>query len=99
MPRPLRSGRHIPAATATTGVPLSFAASVATVAAADLIHIWRPGCRVDPGQLRLIRMRYWGFDGRPRTGRVVVNAVVFNSVIAFCGEVAGRDRRTISTSR
>jgi hypothetical protein len=69
-----------PATTATTIQPPSFAASAVT--AADLVHTWRPGCPVDPGQLRLIRLTYWGFDGQPHPGSIVVNVVVVNSVIA-----------------
>ena len=31
----------------------------------------------------MIRLDYWGFDGRPHQGTIVVNAVVVNSVIVF----------------
>ena len=33
---------------------------------------WRPGCPVALGELRLVRVTHWGFDGRVRTGRLVV---------------------------
>jgi hypothetical protein len=53
-----------------------------TVTAAQLSHTWRPGCPVGPDQLRVIHLDYWGFDGRPHPGSIVVNATVANSVIA-----------------
>jgi hypothetical protein len=34
---------------------------------------WRPGCPVGFGDLRLLRVRHWGFDGRVHYGRLVVN--------------------------
>lgn len=33
---------------------------------------WRPGCPVPLRDLRLVRVRYHGFDGRVHTGRLVV---------------------------
>lgn len=34
---------------------------------------WRPGCPVTLRELRLVTARHWGFDGRVRTGRLVVH--------------------------
>jgi D-alanyl-D-alanine carboxypeptidase len=34
---------------------------------------WRPGCPVALRDLRLLTVSHWGFDGRRRTGRVVVH--------------------------
>ena len=34
-----------------------------------------------PSQLRLLHLRYVGFDGRSRVGTMVVNATVVTSVI------------------
>jgi D-alanyl-D-alanine carboxypeptidase len=34
---------------------------------------WRPGCPVGLDDLRLITLSYWGFDGRPHTGSMVVH--------------------------
>ncbi|MFN8215835.1 MAG: M15 family metallopeptidase [Solirubrobacterales bacterium] len=34
---------------------------------------WHPGCPVGLNRLRLLSVRYWGFDGRPHDGRLVVN--------------------------
>jgi hypothetical protein len=68
----------MPAPTTTT-VP-AFTSSVSTVTAAELGNTWRAGCPVDPTQLRTIQMEYWGFDGQPHTGSMVVNASVVDSV-------------------
>jgi hypothetical protein len=35
---------------------------------------WHPGCPVPLAGLRLLRIGYWGFDGRPRVGRMIVAA-------------------------
>ena len=35
---------------------------------------WRPGCPVPLASLRLMRLSYWGFDGRVHHGELVVNA-------------------------
>ncbi|HVA29709.1 MAG TPA: M15 family metallopeptidase [Gaiellaceae bacterium] len=56
--------------------PPPYAAKVEHVTRADLRFSWRPGCPVTPSQLRRIRLPYWGFDGAPHTGRIVVNAAV-----------------------
>ena len=34
---------------------------------------WRPGCPVGLGDLRQLTVSHWGFDGRRRTGRLVVH--------------------------
>jgi hypothetical protein len=34
---------------------------------------WRPGCPVPLWNLRLIRLRYWGFDGQAHRGQLVVH--------------------------
>jgi hypothetical protein len=51
-----------------------FTHTVSRVAAAQLPYSWRAGCPVAPSQLRRLRVAYWGFDGRARTGTLVVNA-------------------------
>ena len=59
-------------AAAATPAP-DFSASAAPVRWSDVRFSWRPGCPVAPPQLRLVRVSYWGFDGRPHTGSLVVN--------------------------
>ena len=46
---------------------------------------WRPGCPVAPERLRLLRMSFWGFDGRPHTGRMVVRDDVADDVVGVFG--------------
>ena len=42
---------------------------------------YRAGCPVGPDQLRMLHMSYWGFDGQPHAGSMVVNAAVTQSVL------------------
>ena len=35
---------------------------------------WYAGCPVPLGQLRVLTVSYWGFDAKPHTGQLVVNA-------------------------
>jgi len=65
---------------ALPAAPPPFAARVERVTAADLGASWHRGCPVAPPQLRLIRLRYFGFDGRPHLGGLVVNASVVRDV-------------------
>ena len=41
---------------------------------------WRPNCPVPLSGLRLVSLTYWGWDGKPHTGRLVVNARVVPQV-------------------
>ena len=41
---------------------------------------WRPGCPVPLWDLRLIRLRYWGFDRQAHRGRLVVHRDVAEKV-------------------
>lgn len=42
-----------------------------------------------PARLRSIRLRHWGFDGRPRTGFLVVDAAVTSDVVAVFRRLYG----------
>ena len=42
---------------------------------------WHPGCPVSISQLRLVTVRYRGFDGNAHTGGIVVNADVAANVV------------------
>ena len=42
---------------------------------------WRPGCPVHLRHLRLLRLTHWGFDGRRRTGRLVVHRDVARDLV------------------
>jgi hypothetical protein len=43
---------------------------------------WRPGCPVPLRELRLLTLRYWGFDGRVHQGPMVVNQAVAGQVVS-----------------
>jgi len=58
-----------------------YVATVQHVTSADLPYSWHRGCPVGPAQLRRIRLRYLGFDGRSHLGRLVVNERVVPQVI------------------
>ncbi|HZD39011.1 MAG TPA: M15 family metallopeptidase [Actinomycetes bacterium] len=47
---------------------------------------WQPGCPVPLRDLRLLALRYWGFDGKVHEGPMVVNRAV-------AGQVTGVFRR------
>jgi hypothetical protein len=51
-----------------------FTHTVSQVTRAQLPYSWHPGCPVAPSQLRRLRLAYWGFDGRARTGTLIANA-------------------------
>jgi hypothetical protein len=42
---------------------------------------WRPGCPVGLDSLRVLTVRYRGFDGRPKTGRLIVHEDVAADVL------------------
>lgn len=42
---------------------------------------YHAGCPVPLAELRYLRLSYWGFDGRPHTGEMVVSARVAQDVV------------------
>jgi hypothetical protein len=64
--------------------------SVSRVTASDLRWSYHPGCPVSPSQLRLVQLAYWGFDGRPHTGALVVSASVVPAVEQIFGRLYTR---------
>jgi hypothetical protein len=42
---------------------------------------WRPGCPVGLRDLRLLRLSHWGFDGKTRTGRLIVHRDVARELV------------------
>jgi D-alanyl-D-alanine carboxypeptidase len=42
---------------------------------------WKPGCPVGLDALRVVRMRFWGFDGHAHMGRLIVNADVAKGTV------------------
>ena len=65
----------------------AFAERVSTVTAADLPSSYHAGCPVGPAQLRALHMSYWGFDDRPHTGTMIVNAAVVDAVLTVFGRL------------
>ena len=55
--------------------------SVAPVTAERLGASHRADCPVGVADLRLVRLSHWGFDGRPRTGELVVAAAQAGAVV------------------
>jgi hypothetical protein len=62
-------------------VPPPFVARIERVTAAQLPYSWHPGCPVGPAQLRRVRLRYLGFDGKAHFGQLIVNARVTGDVV------------------
>jgi D-alanyl-D-alanine carboxypeptidase len=70
---------------ALPAAPPPFVARVEHVTAAELGASWHRGCPVPPAQLRLVRLRYFGFDGKPHLGALVVNSTVVSDVARVFG--------------
>lgn len=64
-----------PPASSASAPPVTAATEAVTepVTVADLGASWRPGCPVEPAQLRRIRLRYMGFDGQTHQGELIVH--------------------------
>jgi len=77
-----------PAAAAPT-----FSAGVTPLSAAMRAQMtgvsWHPGCPVSLGDLRLVRVRYWGFDGRAHLGRLVVNRDAASAIVTVMRTLYG----------
>jgi hypothetical protein len=48
---------------------------------------WRAGCPVALRDLRLLTLSHWGFDGRSRTGRLIVHRDVASVLVAVFREL------------
>ena len=75
-----------PSVTTTTepAVGDEFTGTVASIDAATAARMrssWRTGCPVPLQDLRLLAIRHWGFDGRPRAGELVVHADAADAMI------------------
>ncbi|MGP8162249.1 MAG: M15 family metallopeptidase [Acidimicrobiales bacterium] len=64
-----------------------YTATVSAVTRSTVPYSWRPGCPVAPSQLRLLHLRYFGFDGRSHVGEMIVNASVVDDVITVFGRL------------
>ncbi len=71
-----------PTATPTgPDAPAPFTAAIAAAPAGRMTSSWRPGCPVALDELRLLTVSYWGFDGAPHTGELVVAESVASDVV------------------
>ena len=71
------------AASPPSAPPAPPAATVQPVTAAELGTTWRPGCPVEPGQLRRVDVDYVGFDGQTHRGELIVHEDLVPEVIAI----------------
>jgi len=62
------------------GAVPAFEATIEPVRWADLRGSYRAGCPIGPAQLRTVVVTYWGFDAKPRVGRIVVSRRVAPSI-------------------
>jgi hypothetical protein len=69
-------------ASPAAGAAPAFTGRVEPVRWADLRFSYRTGCPVGPSQLRTVFVSHWGFDGKPRVGRVVVAKRLAPKVLA-----------------
>jgi hypothetical protein len=67
----------------STSQPNPETAAVHTVTADELGASWRPGCPVDPAQLRRVEVPYVGFDGQQHRGELVLHQDVVPEVITI----------------
>jgi hypothetical protein len=67
----------------TVSAPVTSPAAVTSqpVTAAELGATWRPGCPVEPAELRRIHVDYLGFDGTMHRGELIVNQGVAQEVV------------------
>ena len=65
------------------GRPERFSAAVTVIGPATRAHMvsWRPGCPVPVEELRVVHLTYWGFDGAPHRGELVVNRRAADAVV------------------
>jgi hypothetical protein len=72
------------AGSATTA-PMAFRGTVERIDPAQAKRMtgvsWRPGCPVGLRDLRLLRLSHWGFDGKARTGRLIVHREVARDLV------------------
>lgn len=64
-----------------------FESTVEPVTVERLGVTWRPGCPVEPTDLRLVTVTYATFDGGAATGELVLNEQVVDDVVAAFAEL------------
>ena len=69
-------------APSAVGAAPAFTGTVERVRWADLRFSYRAGCPVGPSELRAVAVSYWGFDGTPHVGRIVVAKAVAPGLVS-----------------
>jgi hypothetical protein len=83
-PRPEARPPLPSAASPPAGVPSAPAdPTVDPVTVAELGASWRPGCPVEPDQLRRVDVNHIGFDGRTHRGQLIVHEDLVSQVITI----------------
>ncbi|WP_431924322.1 M15 family metallopeptidase [Amycolatopsis tucumanensis] len=64
-------------------------ASTVSAVPADVLarSTWQPACPVAASALRYLTMSFWGFDGKPHTGEMLVGASVAEEVTRVFGQL------------
>ena len=70
-------------ASSPSAPPAPPGATVESVTAAELGATWRPGCPVEPEQLRRVNVNHIGFDGQTHRGELIVHEDLVPDVIAI----------------
>jgi D-alanyl-D-alanine carboxypeptidase len=79
-PRPVAGPSPSAAAPSAAGAPL---VTVQPVTAEELGASWRPGCPVEPAQLRRVDVEHIGFDGQTHHGELIVHQDLVPEVIVI----------------
>lgn len=76
-------GAALVAAAPGATAPPQYSATVSVVPAKlrATMTSWRAGCPVGLGDLRLVTLTHWGFDARPRRGRLIVHRDVAPAIV------------------
>lgn len=72
-----------PAISPTSPSASTPAPTVHPITAAELGASWRPGCPVEPAQLRRVDVNHIGFDGQTHRGELIVHKDVASQVITI----------------
>jgi hypothetical protein len=84
-PPPLVAGpsSSATASSAATAPPAPAGGTVQPVNAAELGASWRPGCPVEPAQLRRVGIDHIGFDGKAHPGELIVHEDLVPEIITI----------------
>jgi hypothetical protein len=82
-----RSAAAPSSVSAASAPPSPAAATGEPVTAAELGASWRPGCPVEPGQLRRVDIDYVGFDGQTHRSALIVDEDLVPEVSAIFAQL------------